>query len=589
LSLTQQPFGETEKQVRHDERGDDVLIEGPKSVENTLGDVDFLDLDAAGNKMRPNEEDELDRRINPVPDDHLGKPPAGVQTTSDSSTSAVSPSSLLNTATAFIPSIPFLSSSSRSSKSASPEKARGSSSFASMRLDGRDQRQGVDGTIDKQDSRPDSRPEVPSFQAPPNPMAAQAGESTALPSRDGTLSSYSKELDASYDRRNALEGLEMLPKVEAGEGEGPDVLYGKHLVLDMAGYHSTRKATEEEHTQVEAAGGKEAEKIQQSPPQMEDGEKLAVADSDAQTIIKGSLIDTFAHDLISSIHPPITSLLSPSRPLLPSTRTASTTISQVVPVDEKIFQPAQPGASPFSMSDLPKAIDALSLESGNLGVVHTHSQSRRRNDRGHSEPPQFPEDSNNLSISVPPRSELLDSSSPPMSDTFSGTSIQRSALITASAASNADMDYAWDWGRVSSQSNEEDIKDSQQPSREMERSSSGPPATNGETSEQRMRNDSSTSAGMDLATSAVHRGTLASLPGKLKNVEDSPFMFVLDMDDGRSHSFELALCGEPGFALLGDTSVSWNHLGRRRRFTRSSAGRRRDNLFEESGVVPKFH
>jgi phosphatidate phosphatase LPIN len=36
----------------------------------------------------------------------------------------------------------------------------------------------------------------------------------------------------------------------------------------------------------------------------------------------------------------------------------------------------------------------------------------------------------------------------------------------------------------------------------------------------------------------------AANTGRLKNVEENPYLFVLEMDNGRSHAFELALCGE---------------------------------------------
>lgn len=70
----------------------------------------------------------------------------------------------------------------------------------------------------------------------PNPMDAGPGESTELPERDRRLS----ETD------------ESLPKVKPGDGEGPEVVYGKDLVLDMAGYHSKTSLEDEDRTRDQA-------------------------------------------------------------------------------------------------------------------------------------------------------------------------------------------------------------------------------------------------------------------------------------------------------------------------------------------------
>jgi len=49
---------------------------------------------------------------------------------------------------------------------------------------------------------------------------------------------------------------------------------------------------------------------------------------------------------------------------------------------------------------------------------------------------------------------------------------------------------------------------------------------------------------------------LSAGPGKLKNIEENPYLFVLEADKGRSHTFELALCGSTTFAPHGDPTVS---------------------------------
>ena len=44
-------------------------------------------------------------------------------------------------------------------------------------------------------------------------------------------------------------------------------------------------------------------------------------------------------------------------------------------------------------------------------------------------------------------------------------------------------------------------------------------------------------------------------PGKLKNDEDDPYLFILEMDN-MSHKFELSLCGDDGLASAGEGNVS---------------------------------
>lgn len=61
---------------------------------------------------------------------------------------------------------------------------------------------------------------------PPNPVASPLG---------GELPSYDHRLAEHRD----------LPKVAPGQGEGPQVVYGKDVVLDIAGYHSAGELLED--------------------------------------------------------------------------------------------------------------------------------------------------------------------------------------------------------------------------------------------------------------------------------------------------------------------------------------------------------
>lgn len=61
-------------------------------------------------------------------------------------------------------------------------------------------------------------------------MEASPGESAALPSRD-----------------YKLEEVGALPKVEPGQADGPSVVYGKDVVLDISGYHNEPQEALESH------------------------------------------------------------------------------------------------------------------------------------------------------------------------------------------------------------------------------------------------------------------------------------------------------------------------------------------------------
>ena len=67
---------------------------------------------------------------------------------------------------------------------------------------------------------------------PPNPMEAGPGESSGLPMKD-----------------YKLQDAEGLPKVEPGQADGPSVMYGKDVVLDISGYHNEPQEALESRTQ----------------------------------------------------------------------------------------------------------------------------------------------------------------------------------------------------------------------------------------------------------------------------------------------------------------------------------------------------
>lgn len=158
----------------------------------------------------------------------------------------------------------------------------------------------------------------------PNPMRAEPGEDDSLPLRDHKL----KDI---LPPRGDLD--DELPRVQEGEGEGPEVVYGKDIVIDMAGYHSEQaKLDEEEHD---------------DRPQPEHSRSSFSAEALAS-------IREFARDLeLSTSH------------RAPTLHTRSTD-SELETIGE-----------PETVDDLALDLDRLELES-------------RRADRGMSEPPQTP-------------------------------------------------------------------------------------------------------------------------------------------------------------------------------------------------------
>ncbi|WVQ95326.1 hypothetical protein IAU59_002422 [Kwoniella sp. CBS 9459] len=350
-SLTQEPFGGTEKRVPHDE--------------HPLDEVEFLDLNAAPTNKSP--------RPLPV-----------------SKTSAI-----VNSASSLLPSIPFLSSPSSSREGSPPQPSRK-----------------TEKPNDEARAKDQDEPVISTTDAQPNPVATQPGEETNLPSRDHSLT----HLNELATEEGDLSGEKSLPKVKPGQGEGPAVLYGRDVVLDMAGYHSSRTPNPG------------------SPPP-EDNDPA---------------VETFIQDLLAAVQP-----LDEARPPMPTNRVT----------DPELF--SDPDDTPTS-SPPPELASDPDL-AGVLANVHITPQAiSRRFDRGQSEPPQDHD------------SEL------------------------ASSPTRRAMEMQWDWGK--------------RHHLHMERSNSGPP-------------------GSELPAP----GPASRPTGKLKNVEENPHMFVLEVQD-RSHRFELAVC-----------------------------------------------
>ena len=562
--------------VRHVQPGD-----GDHDGRRPLRDVDFLDLDAAPRDL---EEGQVQSKGEVSSEEPM-----------DPKDTTSSPSSILNTATSLLPSMPSIPFMRSTSSPGSPSEERASVPSSPAIPGGHEDRSGkpessrVSPPSEEQASVPSSpaipgghedrsgklesarasppseeralnpsspaipgrpedrsgKPESSRASAPPNPMVAQPGESTDLPDRNVTLSDYSKKRDSTtLSGQESDGGSKELPKVIKGEGEGPQVFYGKDVVLDMAGYYTNGK------TPVDQDADGNSFKMEKGVDRSGSGaEPRDESDFDVDIdhlVIKDVLVHTFAQDLMTSVESPPERYGAPAlRPSLASRSTDSAIIDGL----------PRSSSSSLAGPPVPPALDPLSLDSNLSEGKKSPSPARQRHDRVSSEPPHSAgeaaetESPGRLRPDSLPSGEVSTSSS-------EGSSTSAIGLPTTTT-SHAAMDYVWDWGRLPGHSMEDD--DGRHYEHNMERSLSGPPVRSTMTAKEGIRNDHMPAAGLDVAipSNLDVRGENAPLavPGKLKNIEESPYMFVLEMADGRSHTFELALCGTDDFARSGEASV----------------------------------
>lgn len=351
---------------------------------------------------------------------------------------AATPSSILKV----LPSIPFLSSRS-SSEEESPEAEAGPSSSAQSSP-----------TKDRPRHRSSIHQEASRTTEIPNPIeASKPGENTDLPPRDEKLSER-EDTD--------------LPAVEPGAGDGPEVLYGKSVVLDMAGYHSQPK-----------------DRPTTSTSSLEEG------DSTPDPALTSVLINTLTDDLKSSAR-----LLSDSsRPILHHHSASEPPMYD----DDELDVKSEPDLSSLTLDD---------------------DRSVRATSEPPETPPRFPRKQPTSPTSQRPHS-------PGLMRAPNGT------VFPSMLPQPAVMDLAWDWGgRAKGEGSSAPLEKTNGRQGEVE----SPPLL-----PERTRSES-----MPVRTTA---------PGRLKNVEENPHLFVLEMTAGRSHTFELSLCGKEGFASQGQAGV----------------------------------
>lgn len=229
-------------------------------------------------------------------------------------------------------------------------------------------------------------------EQPRNPLEARPGEDTTLPARDYRLNLMHS------DYKDVV-----LPKVSPGEHDGPDVMYGKDIVLDMDGFHGEKDRPSRNKSLTNLRAGLASD----DKGHASDDDVAVVDDDDDDTDV----------GVQPSEDPGPKSDLRPSSPPMPNSppwrpQPDSVTNEQVEELVDDLMA-SDAGALPASMA-------ALSLEgerprSPPLGLG-PESPTRSRFDRGASEPP----------------------------DVNAG----RPSAPAAGATSNTHMDYAWDWGRI---------------------------------------------------------------------------------------------------------------------------------------------
>ncbi|KAL1412504.1 lipin Ned1 [Vanrija albida] len=272
----------------------------------------------------------------------------------------------------------------------------------------------------------------PVDQRPPNPLAAGPGEATDLPIRNSRLANiHSDEADVD------------LPRVSPGTHDGPDVVYGKDIILDAEGFHN------------QPDGKKAADAVTKlAVPEVKQGSEL-------EDGVKDKQVDILVTDLMA--------------------------VSSGADAPGVRPRKGSEGGERRSRRDsetLPSSIADLSLDAPFSTFTRTRSPPApvRRNMRAQTEPPE---------------------DSRPSSPTLPGD-----------AADPSQMDLAWDWGRPPA---DEDSGDAETP--------------------------------MPKRSQSLNVDSLSVQKPKahIRCIVDDPQTFVLELD-GRSHLFELSLCGVDDFA-----------------------------------------
>lgn len=230
--VTQQPFGETEKTVGSlPPQSTNNEASDPSEI---LKDVEYLDLNADDGDAAQAVQGLAD------PEPQNGHP------------SILSPSSIFETASSKLPSIPFVHST-KSSDSKDPTQEQPQS--------------GQHAAKGRKNQLPD---------APPNPVATKTEGSTELPARDHKLSQLAEARDRENRTPSGASHEDGLPRIAPGDGEAPHIHYRGDAVLDMAGYHSRQSAEEVLNSPLAGEQIPQRSPSEHSPAEPNDMESISI-------------------------------------------------------------------------------------------------------------------------------------------------------------------------------------------------------------------------------------------------------------------------------------------------------------------------
>ena len=429
-----------------------------------------------------------------------------------------------------LPSIPFLSHSpapQEGPESTLELKGPVEANTVSQKQAGAPSGDGIEGQ---------DRPKDAQTAMPRNPLTALPGEVAGLPHRDHKLSHFAHQraragASATTDDADS----QALPKVRPGEGEGPRIVYGKDVVLDMAGYHGTIRNAQDEAVDSPL---RESFNVSEYPAQFSDsGGEIAVE----RPKIEVALIESFTKDLLAAASELVDNTDFSTKPFLPERATDS-----VIPQATITSDFSEEKSSPISTYDSDMNVRETPANKQKSTSVSPSFPSR--NDRGCSEPP--PE------VEFVPDGAVTNSSSLGLSrrtgDVTHPDNLPSKLEISSSKIA---MDYAWDWGRIPDRRVHDGEVEDTGSGPLMERSPSGPFNRIGTVSSDLSRDDNAMPTNLDLATSELKLAN-QDTPGQLRQGEMNPFMFTLSGLSGKSHTFELSLSGSNENVSLGPAKVS---------------------------------
>lgn len=441
-----------------------------------------------------------------------------------SSLSSVSPSSILSTATSLLPS--FLTPSS--------------SSTAHEDLEAQNKEK-------ETETQTNQRPPTP----PPNPLKKYQSSTTSH--RDQALRRGAEKIEdyvhehkglTSLGRRSSVGSISSsnnvdakLPKLAQGEGEEPDVIYTHDAVLDMSGYHQGSERNKQDDAPNEAAAKRFRDEVHLAEDSM--------SESGQSTVSQNPAVIRFAEDLIISAGSQSKSV---SALLRHDTLEDRLDIPMTAEDNDKIAADIASLAKSIENTDLNSSFSPnFASSSSNLRLKQPPSRTREAFVRAGSAPPRSSAEEHRDT-----HDNVFTLDSPPLPPHDPSTT-----------------DYTWEWGQlpiktpaaIEHKSIEFDLADTTPKSKLKHRDEeshgvSGSNIVSGSESLPRSIQDPQIKhLQLESDRPLTHRahtdpqaeasGALdrTRIPGKLKNDDEDPYKFILDMS-GPIHTFEMGFVDE---------------------------------------------